>query len=407
MLLTNERKIKEKSKNSARRRHWWSVESLNRTSFQNGGSTCNKSKIGWDMKFFLFSFYFCNFQPHKSTLDKMGKCFTTIMHIRWTCPNWVNGLRQFWTISLIPALLLAFMSHIRHSTKHFDTQRMQNIIIYIFLTLQCGLQTECKLYANAYLPAIFAKKLKVINAKRCSHCWQVNLVLFHFDGCQVPQRCLITNSLLHSDGSDEVSPGNLVRMIDRSARGRFWRTRHLCAKSLIILRARCFWNNRRLKMFCGWCHLHRMYTFTQDEFNSLFKSMWNQLEQGLMMRDFTWNRFPIKNLLIDSLPTPIVESTCLTTVKMSNDIKRKVIQVKTEKTQAIFTWSRICTKICSRSAWCYFCSVVYYLWSIVLGTLYVSYVCICARSVVRSVLYVIWARDSQKLWNQWEAVLQN
>jgi len=29
------------------------------------------------------------------------------------------------------------------------------------------------------------------------------------------------------------------------------------------------------------------------------------------MRSFTWNRFPIKNLLIDSLLTPIVESTYL------------------------------------------------------------------------------------------------
>jgi len=32
---------------------------------------------------------------------------------------------------------------------------------------------------------------------------------------------------------------------------------------------------------------------------------------GLRMRSFTWNRFPIKNLLIDSLLTPIVESTYL------------------------------------------------------------------------------------------------
>jgi len=29
------------------------------------------------------------------------------------------------------------------------------------------------------------------------------------------------------------------------------------------------------------------------------------------MRNFTWNRFPIKNLLIDSLLTPIVKSTYL------------------------------------------------------------------------------------------------
>ena len=33
--------------------------------------------------------------------------------------------------------------------------------------------------------------------------------------------------------------------------------------------------------------------------------------KGLRMRNFTWTRFPIKNLLIDSLLTPIVESTYL------------------------------------------------------------------------------------------------
>ena len=32
---------------------------------------------------------------------------------------------------------------------------------------------------------------------------------------------------------------------------------------------------------------------------------------GLKMRSFTWNQFPIKNLPIDSLLTPIVESNCL------------------------------------------------------------------------------------------------
>ena len=32
---------------------------------------------------------------------------------------------------------------------------------------------------------------------------------------------------------------------------------------------------------------------------------------GLRMRNFTWNRFPIKSLLIDSLFTPIVESAYL------------------------------------------------------------------------------------------------
>ena len=37
------------------------------------------------------------------------------------------------------------------------------------------------------------------------------------------------------------------------------------------------------------------------------------------MRNFTWNRFPIKNLLIDSLLTPIVESTYLNVVIVSSE----------------------------------------------------------------------------------------
>ena len=37
---------------------------------------------------------------------------------------------------------------------------------------------------------------------------------------------------------------------------------------------------------------------------------------GLGMRSFTWNRFPIKNLLIDSLLAPIVESTYLNIIQM-------------------------------------------------------------------------------------------
>jgi len=36
---------------------------------------------------------------------------------------------------------------------------------------------------------------------------------------------------------------------------------------------------------------------------------------ALRMRNFMWNRFPIKNLLIDSLLTPIVETTYLNSVK--------------------------------------------------------------------------------------------
>ena len=37
------------------------------------------------------------------------------------------------------------------------------------------------------------------------------------------------------------------------------------------------------------------------------------------MRNFTWNRFPIKNLLIDSLLTPIVESTYLNYLRFAQE----------------------------------------------------------------------------------------
>ena len=59
--LTNDRKSKEISNNFGSRRHQWSVEDLNRTSFQACDSGCNKSKSGLDMKFFLVSFIFLQF----------------------------------------------------------------------------------------------------------------------------------------------------------------------------------------------------------------------------------------------------------------------------------------------------------------------------------------------------------
>ena len=43
------------------------------------------------------------------------------------------------------------------------------------------------------------------------------------------------------------------------------------------------------------------------------------------MRNFTWNRFPIKNLLIDSLLTPIVESTYLSKSKLCYCLKRDLV----------------------------------------------------------------------------------
>ena len=42
------------------------------------------------------------------------------------------------------------------------------------------------------------------------------------------------------------------------------------------------------------------------------------------MRNLTWNRFPIKNLLIDSLLTPIVESTYLNTSTSVADSENQI-----------------------------------------------------------------------------------
>ena len=47
----------------------------------------------------------------------------------------------------------------------------------------------------------------------------------------------------------------------------------------------------------------------QQIFNRKSISRKITFELGLRMRNFTWNRFPIKNLLVDSMLTPIVEST--------------------------------------------------------------------------------------------------
>ena len=52
------------------------------------------------------------------------------------------------------------------------------------------------------------------------------------------------------------------------------------------------------------------------------------------MRSFTWNRFPIKNLLIDSLLTPIVESTYLNSLN--------VCEIRSRVTEARHRHSRIC-----------------------------------------------------------------
>jgi len=49
------------------------------------------------------------------------------------------------------------------------------------------------------------------------------------------------------------------------------------------------------------------------------------VDSGLRMRNFTWNRFPIKNLLIDSLLTPIVESTYFLVCSMK-DLRRFIIR---------------------------------------------------------------------------------
>jgi len=88
----NERKSKEKSKNSASKRHWWSVSGLNRTSLHACGSIWNKSKLRHEI--FLFSLQF------SATLINLAQ----------------NGQMlhdNVWAMKLIAALLLTFTSHIR------------------------------------------------------------------------------------------------------------------------------------------------------------------------------------------------------------------------------------------------------------------------------------------------------
>ena len=58
--------------------------------------------------------------------------------------------------------------------------------------------------------------------------------------------------------------------------------------------------------------------------------------KGLRMRNFMWNRFPIKNLLIDFLLTPIVESTYLK-IHFSFTLKTFVCVVTVSKWSLLYT----------------------------------------------------------------------
>ena len=61
------------------------------------------------------------------------------------------------------------------------------------------------------------------------------------------------------------------------------------------------------------------------------------------MRNFTWNRFPIKNLLIDPLLTPIVESTYLNRPFWFEDGNDRSVTINTERYVQVFgkSWTAL------------------------------------------------------------------
>ena len=69
---------------------------------------------------------------------------------------------------------------------------------------------------------------------------------------------------------------------------------------------------RGFNAFCWLCRDVLLYLERPlEKFESLLRSLkiGRKLYKDLIMRNFTWNRFPIKNSLFDSLLTPIVDST--------------------------------------------------------------------------------------------------
>ena len=81
---------------------------------------------------------------------------------------------------------------------------------------------------------------------------------------------------------------------------------------------------------------------------------------GLRMRNFTWNRFPIKNLLIDFLLLPIVESTYLDPylLHMQWNLKKNMMPSRWfckcfSSVVRNFVWKQnhLITKIWSMSCW--------------------------------------------------------
>ena len=182
----------------------------------------------------------------------MGKCFTTIVG------QSVWRRYCYW----LSCLKYTAPDKVRGRIARAENNLLHNVNAPVCFT------TECKLHANAYCQQSLLKTWKVINADKRSASLALEPRFVPFWWWTGSAELSVSNSLLHSCGPDEINPGNFVCLIapreaDSEGKGPLCqRLGHSESK---------IWYNRRLKMFCGWCSLYRMYTFTQDAFNSPWK----------------------------------------------------------------------------------------------------------------------------------------
>ena len=213
------------------------------------------------MKFFLFSCIFCISQPHKSTLPEMGKCFTTIVgQSVW--------LRYCYWLS---CLTYTALDKVRGRIARAENNLLHNVNAQVYFT------TECKLHANAYCQESLLKTWKVINADRCSASLALEPRFVPFWWWTGSAELSASNSSLYSCGRWD-QPRKLC-LFDRTARGRFWKEKDLCAKAWSFWEPDIFDTTVGSKCFavdvlCIECtHSHRMHSIAHENVRGHFASV--------------------------------------------------------------------------------------------------------------------------------------
>ena len=190
--------------------YWRFVQDPRCDVFEAGGSACKKSKLGWDTKNY-FSDIFVSF------------CTKSLF-----CPKWIK-LSLFW----VKARFIRSQQRLSKQTNVLLTLRftVTNVTGYSTWT-----HNACKLLSrNSNAKMIYTTKTKVHatltsqqfeqKIRKCSmhtgtpHIRQANLVLFRCYGRQIWQRILACSFSLTCTGIAEISPGNVLWMVDRMAGG--------------------------------------------------------------------------------------------------------------------------------------------------------------------------------------------